>query len=513
MLSVLRLRYVLFAVFIAILAGVVWYAGSYMKFELFPTSSADRFKILVELPTGTSLRATSDQVKKIEAVLDELPRSELASYVTRIGHHSYYAAGENENWAIIAADLTPFSRRSRNADEIVEELRSKTDALIEDGKVVYKIEGGGPPVGSAITIRAVGSDDTVRTQLADNVVAYLGTIEGVKDIDRDDKPGKDQVEIDVDYDKLARLGLTVADVAQNVRIAYDGEVVTRVRYGDEDVDFRVQLVEEARTQPDLLKDLRIPNREGRLIPLSDVSDLVTIPGPNNFYHYGDERAITVTAELTKGTTTSLEATNAVLDHFDLDRDYPGMRFVVGGEAEESAESMVSLFRSFIVAAVAIYFLLVLLFNSLGQPLMVMVAIPFGIIGVIVMFALHGQPLGFLAMMGVIGLAGVVVNDSLVLVSHINTLRRETPGVPVKELVARGTANRLRAVILTTLTTVAGVLPLAYGVGGSDPLMAPMAFALGWGLVFATPLTLILVPCIYLIGNDVSRLFRRSGKEA
>jgi multidrug efflux pump subunit AcrB len=156
----------------------------------------------------------------------------------------------------------------------------------------------------------------------------------------------------------------------------------------------------------------------------------------------------------------------------------------------------------------------LLFNSITQPLMVIVAIPFGICGVIITFALHGQPFSFLGMLGVIGMAGVVVNDSLVLVDHLNSLRREAKvslanPKQLIQLVATGTANRLRPILLTTFTTVAGLLPLAYGLGGQDMYMSPMALALGYGLLFATPLTLVIVPCFYVIGYDIKRLFTRS----
>lgn len=185
-----------------------------------------------------------------------------------------------------------------------------------------------------------------------------------------------------------------------------------------------------------------------------------------------------------------------------------MRLSIGGEAEETAKSFRSLFIAFIIAIVAIYFILMLLFNSATQPFMVMVAIPFGIIAVIIAFAVHGQSLGFLAMMGLVGLTGVVVNDSLVMVDHINQLRKQKPDEPILRVVAEGTANRLRAIIMTTLTTVVGLIPLAYGIGGSDPFIAPMALALGYGLLFATPLTLVLVPSLYVVRTDIFKLFRK-----
>jgi len=242
--------------------------------------------------------------------------------------------------------------------------------------------------------------------------------------------------------------------------------------------------------------------------LKEVAWLKTGPGPSDYRHYDGERALTIEGDLDKETTSPLEVTQAVFNHFNLDRDWPGMRFVLGGEVMETEESIVSLFRTLLIAVVAIYFLLVLLFNSLTQPLLVMAAIPFGITGVIFAFGFHGEPLSFMAMMGIIGLSGVVVNDSLVLVSHVNELRRQRSDESILKLVAEGTANRLRAIVMTTLTTVAALLPLAYGFGGTDPWMVPMALALGWGLVFATPLTLVLVPCLYMIGNDIRRILRR-----
>jgi multidrug efflux pump subunit AcrB len=143
-----------------------------------------------------------------------------------------------------------------------------------------------------------------------------------------------------------------------------------------------------------------------------------------------------------------------------------------------------------------------------QPIVVLLAIPFGIVGVIFAFALHNEPLSFIGILGVIGLIGVVVNDSLVLVNHVNELRGENPDADIRSIVAEGTADRLRAIVMTTLTTVGGLVPLAYGLGGTDPFMAPMALALGYGILFATPLTLVLVPCIYIIGNDIHRIWDR-----
>ncbi|MBA7699944.1 Nickel and cobalt resistance protein CnrA [subsurface metagenome] len=198
----------------------------------------------------------------------------------------------------------------------------------------------------------------------------------------------------------------------------------------------------------------------------------------------------------------------MLGHFNMEEDWPGLKLLVGGEAEESEKAVVNLSVTFVIAFLGIYFLLVLLFSSFTQPFLVIAAIPFGIVGVIISFALHGEPLGFFALIGTIGLSGIVVNDSLVLVSHLNALRKQKPDATIFDVVAEGTSDRLRAVILTSITTVSGLLPLAYGIGGKGDWMTPMALALGYGIVFATPLTLVLIPCLYVISNDIRKIFKR-----
>lgn len=506
-LGFLRVRYLIFAIFIGVIFLALGYMQKNMDFILFPQRGAEQFWMLVELPMGSSLQATSEKVREIDDLIEEIPADELDNYVTRIGQIGW--VGRAENYAQIVVNLTPFSTRSRTAGQIVGELREKTDKLEGYEKITYQIYAGGPPVGKAISLKILGHDDEKRRALADEVEAYLSTIDGVKDIDRDDKLGKDQIEIDLNYERLARVGLTVADVAQNVRIAYDGQVVTSLRDGDEDVDFRVQFTKQARQDERFLMNLSIPNVQNRLIKLRDVARLKIGPGPSTYRHFDGERVTTVEADVDTDVITSLDVNTMVVEQFDgYEERYPELRLRVGGEAQESQESIANIITTFIIAIVGIYFLLILLFNSFTQPLLVLIAIPFGFVGVIIALALHNEPLSFLALIGSVGLVGVVVNDSLVLVNHLNELRKQFPDMGRRELVAMGGSNRLRAIVLTTLTTVVGLLPLAYGWGGTSLYMSPMALTLGYGLLFATPVTLLLVPCLYMIFWDLERLFRR-----
>lgn len=498
---ILNRRYSVIALFLMLFALSFGYAKRTLNFVLFPDQAADEMHIELELPAGASLRATTDRISEVERLLDALPKGEVASYHARIGKGREIWSGESENWGTLFIFLTPFASRERTAQDIIDDLRPKVAALDGIERARFHIKTGGPPVGNPITLRIVGSDDAMRARLTADVVSRLGAMPDVSDIETTDKAGKDEIAVRLDYDKLARLGLTVADVAQSVRLAYDGEVATTVRYGDEDVGFRVQLAASARHDASTLKNLRVPNDQGRLIRLSEVARFESGQGRFLFMHFDGERTVRVTAGLRKGGKTPLETTAELLGAIDLDRDYPGMRLLVGGEAEETANSMESLYSAFFAAGLGVYLVLLLLFDSPVKPLLVMTAVPFGLIGVILAFIVHGTPLGFIGMLGVVGLTGVVVNDSLVLVDYVDALSAKHPRRDFLDLLSEGAATRLRPILLTSITSISGLLPMAYGIGGSDPFMAPMALAMGYGILASTPLILILLPCLLAVQRD------------
>ena len=197
-------------------------------------------------------------------------------------------------------------------------------------------------------------------------------------------------------------------------------------------------------------------------------------------------------------------------NFEKMRNYPGARIDISGEAMDTKQAMRDILFSFVLAFIGIYFLLIILFNSLTQPIVVLLTIPFGIAGAIFAFILHGfSQISLFAAIGAVGLVGVVVNDALIMVSHMNVLLHENRDTKRRVLIAQGAANRLRPVILTTVTTIGGLLPLIYGFGGEDAMMGPMALALGYGLLFASPVTLVLLPCFYMVREDIVGLFANS----
>jgi multidrug efflux pump subunit AcrB len=297
---------------------------------------------------------------------------------------------------------------------------------------------------------------------------------------------------------MARLNIDFAVLRQYLKTAFTGVDITNIRQGQSNVNFRVYLGDNK--DPDsLIKLLKINNSNGRLVPLTQFINIREIPGEPNFNHFDGQRSVTVSAAVNDEITTSQDVLAKVIKSLDLNNKFPSIRIMNTGGARETMKSMESFQKAFIVAIFGIFLLLALLFNSYSQPMLVISVIPFSAVGVIWAFFLHGETLSFFALLGGLALVGIIVNDSLVMVSHLNYLKNKLADtVPAVEWVAQGSKDRLRAVVLTTLTTLAGVMPLAYGIGGTDHLLMPMALSLGYGLLFGTLMTLILLPSLYLI---------------
>lgn len=503
--KILPFRYMLIIFFSISFLITIAYLITSMKIELFPSKGAEDFTIHVETPIENPLSKTALKIKEIESHIESLPKTEIVSYTSHIGR-------EETNRASIAVNLTPYSTRERNANEIVAELRDNFKNIKDVSNIVCDVSESGPNPAKPVSLRIVGEDDTIRTQLATDVISFLQTIKDVSDIQRDDKKGKEQINIKVDSSHLASLGLNEVDIAQTLKIALKGLIVTKMHQGQNEILFKMKFPKKITTDINNLLSIHIPNESGKLIPLKTIAQIEKLPGLANFKHFNGERTINIQANISPMGISPVTASKMVLDNFNLSKDYPGMRIVVEGAAKKTQESYKNIGKIFLFSLLGIYFLLVILFNSKDQPFIVLSAVPFGIMGVIIVFAIHGEPLSFMGMLGVIGLAGVVVNDSLIMIDHLNITLKEKPNQPLLTSVIQGSAERLRAVVITTITTSAGLLPLAYGIGGANPTNAPMALALGWGLLIATPLTLVLIPALYMVSNDLGLLKRKIRKK-
>ncbi|MBU0677437.1 MAG: efflux RND transporter permease subunit [Verrucomicrobia bacterium] len=511
---VLHHRYIFMSVSILVFVGSVLFAVAQQKIDMFPADLIDIFHLRVKTAEGTSLDQTAAVMGEIEKQIDRIPDDELDAVATYVGKHidAYGRLASGSNFGQTTVYLTPQNKRERRTQDILNEIRGWCEKIDGIEHLDCDMEKPGPPVGKAVEVKVRGREFDVLDTIAQEIEAFLATQPGVRDVQDDYETGKNETHVIVDEQEAARLGLSVADVAQTVYAAFQGAASTIVREGKDEIDVVVKMREPYRDDPGFLNRLTILNKQGRLIQLGRVAHFIEDRGLPTVFHYDGDRVVTVSASIDADVTSSAAVNVAMERAFrDVPERYPGYRLIRGGEWEESRTLLINLSLAFMVAMLLIYTILAMQFQSFLQPFVVMAAIPFGIIGVILALYVHQKPISMMALMGMVGLSGVVVNDAIVLVTFINTKRREG-GIGTFEAIVQSGRKRLRPILLTSLTTVAGLLPVIYGWGGYEPFIAPAAITLAYGLIFATVLTLLVVPCIYHIAFDVKaavgRLSRR-----
>ncbi len=493
-------------VYLLIFIAVLGASHLWLKLVLFPQNDPDILNIIVETPQGMPLMQTKAKIPEVEAVVEAIvPAEAMQSYTTRIGHHDADAyggtAGNYDNWALITIYLKPAEERTAVAETIVEQIGQRLKTLDGFQKLYIEPLSDGPPMGKPVTIHYTSDDDALRKAFEEKTTAFLETVDGVYAVESSNIPGKDELRLVLDYDQMARLGLTALDVAKTVRAAFDGEIVTSIRTSGEEIDFRVMLADRKKYREEQVLELEISNKTSKLIPLKNFAHLKETRGPAVLRHYDGRRSVRVTAEVDTNTITSHEVNQLVEAKFMPEAmQHAGFKMELGGEEKKTQESMASFYFALMVALMAIYFLLVVLFDSYLQPILIMSAIPFALIGVFITFMIHGLPLGFIALIGILGLFGVVINASIVMVSTLDEWC-ERDGMSFAAI-AEAAKLRFRPVLLTTITTVAGLLPTAYGIGGDLPFIRPMVLALAWGLVFGTVISLVLIPLLYAMMGRV-----------
>jgi len=361
----------------------------------------------------------------------------------------------------------------------------------------------GPPVGKPVQVRIIGDNFDTLQVIAADIKEYLRRVDGVKDVMDSFPPGKDEVRPELDLEKIAALGLDVRTIATEIRGAFEGLEATRIYDGNEEVEVMVRYDEESRRSLSSLADMQFATPAG-MVPFSNVARLERRPGVAAIAHYFEKRTINVTADVVPRVITSNRVNQMLMEEFsEISSEYPGYSLTFGGEFEDTQESVNSMFRAFTVSIVLIYVILGGLFRSFVQPIIVMFSVPFAFIGVIGGFFILNEPLGMFSVIGTIALAGIVVNDSLIMIDFINRKRRE--GFGELDSILEACSIRLRPILLTSITTVLGLLPMGIGLFGVDEFLKPMAIAIGWGLFFSTGLCLLLIPCVYRIFDDLSKL--------
>ena len=486
-----------------LLSLFVLFSGKVLKYVGFPSDDTTAIYVSGKIKDGQNLDYTSTKMKPIEQKLGAYPKSVIKSFSCDIG-----SAGHPENFNFII-NLTSHDKRKISANEIITNIKTLLVQSKSFTNFAFEKETGGPPTGRAVEVKIVGNNNEQRRILTDKFRLFFEKLKGTRDFTRSDEENKPEIKILVDNEKAARLGCSPSSVGNTIRAAFNGVVATTVQNPDEVLGYRVLLDEEDKNRLSIIKNLQILNNQNKLIALSELVSLHEGYVVNTLKHYNGDRATIVSVDLDKKIMTPKEAAKKIKNFFKiLEKEYPGFQFYLGGEAKQSRETIQSMINAAIVAVLLIFFALILLFKSLPQSLLVLMAIPFSFIGVALALLIHNMVLSAMALFGMVGLAGVVVNDSLVMVDYINVLRKQKTDKSMKDLILQGASTRLRPVLLTTITTVAGLLPTAYGLGGRDSMIIPTTIVIAWGLVFSTTLTLFLIPTLYLLHVQIHNFFKK-----
>ena len=508
-------RYIALAVAVAmvlVIAGV--FKGGLMKFSLVPDSDDDFIRAKVELPPGTPAAETFavaqmvtagwQKVEKDPAIVKRLHGKPLAVAVYGlIGASVDWSEGILEsNKLEISIELLPSEERNIPYKELVTAWEKATGDI--PGAVAT---GFGPfqhgPGGMPIAFDLMGEDSEALLLASDELVEAIEKKEGTYDVTSDYRRGKREFSITL-KPEASRLGFTLGDIASHVQGGFFGKEALRIQSGKDDVKVKIKYPEaEERDSVNFFKKLRIKNANGMMVPLLSVAEIKLGPGPSVINRKNRMRKIEVSSDLDTRKGNANEIIQELEQNFipELKRKY-GISCEIGGQQEESRDSLGSLFMLFPIAMFGIYFIIASIFRSCIQPMIIMTTIPFGMIGALIGHFIFMVNLCIFSMFGMVALAGIVVNDAIVLIECVNNNLED--GEPFFVALREGGKRRFRAIMLTTLTTFAGLMPIILERSMQATYLKPMAISIAFGVVFATVITLILIPCFMAILNDLRR---------
>jgi multidrug efflux pump subunit AcrB len=501
-------RQTTFAVFVALLiitAGVV--GGGIVRYVLVPNIPGDFLRANVEMVEGTAERKTQQAHDLIaKALLDVNAQYKIDSGNEKGFIRHYYSWGHGGLNASFMMELTKNEERDITSDEITTRWRNLVGEI--PGAKVLSFsnlnQGTGPPIAFKLT----GRDITMLEQAAQELQTKLTSYDGTFDIRNGTSAVRDEILLAIKPSAEA-LGLTLSDLARQVRQAFYGAEAQRIQRGTHEVKVMVRYPEQERKNVADLENMYIRTAGGDEVPFNSVAAVNFAPGYSQTTRINGERAITVSARVDK---TSIEPSQIMKDiqmNFlpQLLQRYPGLGYKLDGESEETVKLFSSLMLGFALALFGIYALLAIPLKSYSQPLIIMGVIPFGIIGAIVGHIVVGIPFDMMSFFGVIALSGVVVNDSLIMVDFINSA--VSKGIDKHQAIMQSGISRFRAIMLTSLTTFFGLLPMLLEDSVQAQMILPMAVSLSFGIIFSTVITLLLVPCLYMLLDDIQSRFRKS----
>jgi multidrug efflux pump subunit AcrB len=497
--------------FAAVFLGVMVFIAPRMQFEFFPQDASPALSLKVTLPVGAPIEQSEAVLAALQAQIVPLLGDDLVAVTSRVGHQETLALdreyGSAENEGLITVHLVPAGKK-RTAAGWISYLKPRLQVM-EDVEIVYEAEVDGPPGLEPISVHVVSNDDALRRETALAIVDWLDAIPGPVDLSINERPGMRQIDLNVDPARLAQRGLDSQEVGQTLKAAYFGLIASEIRDLDETTEIRVLFEPAARRSLDALLQAPVRNARGELVLLRDVVSPEELPALAQIYHRNGRRVATVTGGLDEdanltATTLALRMEDELLPRF-ADRD--DLEVEMSGEVVQSRRATGDVTSVALLSVLGIGAVIAIMLGSFLEAFFVIVVVPFAAMAVVLTFWAHGLNFSMLPLIGTLGLAGVVVNASIIMVDAVHRAQYGLEGADDatrSQAMIDALVGRLRPILVTTLSTLGGVLPTAYGLGGYDSVMSPMSLALGWGLALSSLVTLFLVPCLYVTANDLTR---------
>lgn len=456
----------------------------------------------VDMPASASLEETLAEVQSVEKTVRGRLHG-IGSEGEARAVYGYAGLKFTENDALygdpygqIAISLNPNREGARGVNEVVEQMRADIEALPGAGRKSFTVLSGGPPAGKAISVKVRGDDHAEVQAGADALLGIVRAIPGTRDAQDDHVPGRPQLSFRPDAEALRKAGLSAAQVARQVRLAVDGEVLAFTRDGGAKLEVRVRSGRYPREQPEALLDEPVVLPDGRMTRLGALVETEVKIGRGFIRHYNLRRTITVEANLDKTVIDTPAANAQIKDDWEKIRArHPNVDLDFSGELEDIEESLNAMKVLFLLGIGLIYLILATQFVSYWQPLMILVTVPLAFAGVVYGLTLTGNPLSLYTLYGVIALTGIAVNSAIVLIDAANDRMRH--GIGTLHAIMEAARRRVVPILITSTTTIGGIFSLAVGLGGQSLLWGPVAGAIVWGLMISTLLTLFVVPLLYL----------------
>ncbi|MDK2971558.1 MAG: hypothetical protein PWP23_1313 [Candidatus Sumerlaeota bacterium] len=523
--NLLSWRYATLAGIIAILLITIGLIhGGMLKFVFFPQVDTSFLYASVEFPEGTPADVTKDAVVRMEEALLELEGEVktlsgdplIVGMQTSVGLPDVQVSAvegmQGEvNFGQILVEMIDSEKRGIYYREIIRRWQEKIGPIAGALAVRIEADSGGPP-GKAVEVWLLGNDLDALRAAAGEIKDTLNTYDGVFQIEDDFRPGKRELRAKLKPEARS-LGLTTVDLARQLRAGFYGDEVVRVQRGRDEVKVWVRYPEEERRTLGDVDSIRIRTADGGEVPLDAVAEVAVEEGYTTINRVDGQRRVRVTADVFNEVANPSEVLEKLSEDLlsEIPSKYPGVTATVEGEKRDSQESFASLKIGFPLAVLAIYLIIATLFRSYLQPAVIMVTVPFGVIGALWGHYFLGFDLTMMSMFGIVALTGVVVNDAIVMIEAINV--RLANGMKFVDAIVDGGCRRFRAILLTTATTVGGLTPLIMEDSFQAQFLIPMALTIAAGVGFATVLTLVVIPCLIFILNDLRMLvyFLRYGR--